>query len=527
MSKRKPTIVTLDCETDPFKNERVPKPFIWGWLTDAGEYLEFADTEKLVEHMRSLTTRHIVYAHNGGFFDYMFLQEHLEADDIMLIKGRLAKARIGKCELRDSYLILPSSLASFEAGKLEFDYTKLEEEVREEHMDEIREYLQADCEALMRIVQAFRAEHGDALTLATAAMKHWQRISDINEREGASGPNYEMFEPYYYGGRCQLFVKPQTIREQLVYIDINSAYPHAMATLNHPTGGRIVIERSLDNVPEGTPYFVTFRGISYGHLPERDIVARYPFGEGTYNVTSWEFETGLELGLIEVHEVLKVLYYEDSINFAPYVNHWFDKRKEAKEMGDKAQEKICKLFLNSLYGKFAANPKEYMKYTIQTDAPGEEWWPAERMQDGRAIWARYLERHEMYFYRLATAASITGAVRAKLMRALAQVEEPLYCDTDSILCRGLGSLTDVGKELGQWDIEMEPIEAHLAGRKLYALKDAKRNTKVSSKGAQLTYRDLEKLVQGKEVNWASEAPTMRLGRAPQFIHRTIAVNTDV
>lgn len=519
--KPSPTIVTLDCETDPFKYQRIPRPFIWGWFTDKGEYLEFRDTKSLVEHMRSLESKHIVYAHNGGFFDYQFLSDHIDAGNIMIIKGRLAKCSIGNCELRDSFLILPSSLASFEAGKLDFDYTKLEADRRENHMAEIREYLRADCESLMTIVKKFREEHKDALTLAGAAFKFWRRLS--GKKGNGTGPLYERIKPYYYGGRCQALVKPCHIYEPLFYVDINSAYPHAMATLQHPIGGMQHVGRSI---PEGKPYFVTFTGVSYGNLPERVAGSMsYPFGKGTFHTTSWEFETARELGLIEVESVDKVIWFEETTDFSEYVNHWFSKRMEAKAMGDKAGEKICKLFLNSLYGKYASNPMEYKRFFLGEEAPDERFKVMHHMIDRRHIWARELEKREMNFYFLPTAASITGAVRANLMRSLSQVDRPIYCDTDSILCHGTGDLK-IGKELGEWDIEFRPVEAHVAGRKLYALRGPDGTEKVASKGAQLELRDIVTLVDGGTVIWASDAPTMRLGHTVSFVNRRVAVDVE-
>ena len=43
------------------------------------------------------------------------------------------------------------------------------------------------------------------------------------------------------------------------------------------------------------------------------------------------------------------------------------------------------------------------------------------------------------FFNLATAASITGFVRAKLWRAICECDRPFYCDTDSLIVNMKGA----------------------------------------------------------------------------------------
>ena len=48
--------------------------------------------------------------------------------------------------------------------------------------------------------------------------------------------------------------------------------------------------------------------------------------------------------------------------FDEYVDQWSDKKIESKKEGNKALYTICKLMLNSLYGKFSKNPRINSKY---------------------------------------------------------------------------------------------------------------------------------------------------------------------
>lgn len=87
MTVRRP-ICVCDSETDPFKRGRVPKPFIWGFLnTKTNEYEEFTDTKELVDFLYGQEI--IVYAHNGGKFDWHFITQYIEDWEPLLDMRRI------------------------------------------------------------------------------------------------------------------------------------------------------------------------------------------------------------------------------------------------------------------------------------------------------------------------------------------------------------------------------------------------------------------------------------------------------
>src|ERR1700741_2307867 len=89
-----------DCETDPFKNKRVPKPFVWGLYTGTSFY-SFKTAEEFVDFIKDQDV--IIYFHNGGKFDIHFLLKFINLGvEIQVINGRLVVAHIGKAEIRDS-----------------------------------------------------------------------------------------------------------------------------------------------------------------------------------------------------------------------------------------------------------------------------------------------------------------------------------------------------------------------------------------------------------------------------------------
>ena len=195
---------TIDCETDPFLHNRIPTPFIWGFYSD-GFYKQFYSTNLLIEYIKEFDG--VIYAHNGGKFDFHFLLDALEPEqEIMIINGRLAKFKIGKAEMRDSYLLLPVPLAAYK--KDEFDYTKLESRNREKFKAEIEEYLFNDCKYLYDIIQRSYQDYGVHLTLAGSAFSFWHKNYSQLDSVPRSPKNYfKFFRPYYYGGRVECFKK--------------------------------------------------------------------------------------------------------------------------------------------------------------------------------------------------------------------------------------------------------------------------------------------------------------------------------
>ena len=155
--KKEKVIAVADCETDPFDGHIIPSPFLWGYY-DGTNYEEFTTTDKFIEFIYTLPPT-ILYAHNGGKFDWHFILDYIEdLEKVMIINGRLAKFTIGEVEFRDSMNILPVSLKKMQ--KDEFDYNKMKADVRHKYMAEIKRYLYHDCLYLYQYVTGFIDDPG-------------------------------------------------------------------------------------------------------------------------------------------------------------------------------------------------------------------------------------------------------------------------------------------------------------------------------------------------------------------------------
>ena len=508
-------IAVIDSETDPFKFGRVPKPFLWGFY-DGETYMEFGETADLAAYLKDRDL--IVYAHNGGKFDYHFLLPYMEGrEKLMLINSRLAKWHLGRCELRDSYNILPVPLKQL--NKDEFDYNLMEATVRAEHMGKIRKYLRNDCTYLYDAITDFIERYGLHLTQATASLKQWEGMG--NEAPTTTGAYYVSVKDWYYGGRVTPF--QSGIHEgDFDIVDINSAYPRAMME-KHAWG----IKRKLTtNIADSEMHlaFLEVECYSEGAFPQRQENGslEFPHAFGTYFITGHEFIAAQETGTIKKVKIKAGMVWRDSIDFAEFVNYFYEMKLKAEREGDKAGRLFAKLLLNSFYGKFGADPSRYREYMI--DDYGEqnpEGFSADAVYGEKQIFSRPLSEVNQRYYNVAVAASITGWVRAYLWKAIQKVDTPLYCDTDSIICKSAGSLK-MGDQLGEWAMEGRAKSVAIAGKKLYACKLDDGTWKCASKGVRLSPQEIVRVAEGATVTYESEAPTFSFKKPVDFLTRRVA-----
>ena len=170
MPRRRIEILAADCETDPFKIGRIPKPFIWAcYDIYTGRYETFGSATLFVDFVRD--RRCTVYFHNGGKFDGHYLRPYFNSDqELLIINGRIARFDIGDAEFRDSYNLIPVALGKYQ--KETIDYSIMEEDVRglPENRTIIERYLKSDCVNLATLLRAYFERYGKGLTQAGAAM---------------------------------------------------------------------------------------------------------------------------------------------------------------------------------------------------------------------------------------------------------------------------------------------------------------------------------------------------------------------
>ncbi|MGH7980824.1 MAG: DNA polymerase, partial [Limisphaerales bacterium] len=331
-------------------------------------------------------------------------------------------------------------------------------------------------------------------------------------------------------------------------IDINSAYPFAMLH-QHPISPEGLQVEHLPPEPKLGPCLIRLDAIAKGCFPLRaeDHSLYFPDDERSvreYAITGWELMAALECDAVKIIHIKEIRQFTHTINFAEYIHNFYNERLKAKANGDKLGDVFNKRFMNGLYGKFAADPQKYKEYVIASDDSLSDWhakgWLPLKDWGERQLCVRDLPEEKQRYYNVATAASITGFVRAHLFKAIQKCSGIIYCDTDSIAARQIGDIP-AGPELGQWKTELHCNEYAVAGKKLYAFrsthashaaalekareKDPKAEVsewKVACKGVNLTAAQIVAVSEGQPFLYEPSVPTYSFQRdTPIFINRQV------
>jgi hypothetical protein len=224
----------------------------------------------------------------------------------------------------------------------------LKADVRETHREEIISYLKQDCVGLYDGLTEFFQRYGCKITLASTAFEVGNKQFGVKPVK--TGFHYdEQFRPYYFAGRVQFWSLGKHGEtdglERYKIVDINSAFPAAMLK-RHWFGSDYVRRDTIpDENKEQCFYDITCD--SDGVLPVRKVDGGvdFPvFKNRRLPVTGWELFAGIELG--KVRNIVYHTIYEPKTlqDFAPYVNHFYELKKNAANLWDR---EFAKLFLNS------------------------------------------------------------------------------------------------------------------------------------------------------------------------------------
>lgn len=535
MKQTKKIIAVVDTETDPFAHGTIVAPFCLGFF-DGARYVDFwgADCVKqFFEFLKAEKQDYIIYAHNGGKFDFHFFLDYLDDDQNPLIMGgRMVKIFFQGQEFRDSYAIIPQSLAAYQKDKI--DYANFVPEKRQKFKRQILDYMKSDCVYTYELIDGFHDMFGDKLTIASASLPMLNSYHGFEKIDGDAFDN--RFRQYYYGGRNQCFetglLQPKKGEDFFLY-DRNSMYPSVMRDEMHPVSCMPQLQRTITKDTD----FALITAKNNGALPHRrdDGSLDFTVPYGDFYATIHEINAGLDTGTLRIDKVKHAWAFDRKTTFKEFVERFYNYRLDAKAKGDKVRDILYKFCLNSGYGKFALNPRKFKQWLFtdgtkpepMADYDNPDGWTLHSQQGDVFIWMRPNPR-KLGFYNVATAASITGAARANLLRNIALADRPIYCDTDSIICEGFrGELNET--ELGGWALEAIGNRAAIAGKKLYTLYDTRTDQwnlsgmaiKKASKGVSLTPQEIIAVCNGEEILYKNPVPSFSLGQEPVFIERRI------
>ena len=261
--------------------------------------------------------------------------------------------------------------------------------------------------------------------------------------------------------------------------DVNSLYPWVMYTKLLPYGYPVYFE-GRPTPDEKHPLYIVHLKCTFelkpGHLPTLQLKNNRRFVETEYLTTSrvkvgkhWENEP-IEMWLTNVDYQLLVDHYDlDELTFIngfkfkgatgmfkEYIDYWM----HIKETTTGALRQLAKLMLNSLYGKFATNPKVRKKipYLDRND---------------NVVRYKYDDPEERDPVYTAMGCFITAYAREKTIRsAQANYDRFIYADTDSLKLVGYEEpegLEVHPTHLGAWKDEGDFTDSKWVRAKTYML----------------------------------------------------------
>lgn len=447
-----------------FHNAKFDTDFIINWLFRNGyEWVE--STKGMID--KQFTT---LISDDGKFYTMHICNEIVPKRNVI--------------EIRDSQKLLNMSVAKIAKtfklpdSKLEIDYNEFRE-VGHELTSEEQEYLKADITIVSKALADLFESGTTRLTIGSNALNKYYEMMGGRKQFRKIFPKLDVIvdkdiRAAYKGGFTYLnpIYKEVDIAEGLVF-DVNSLYPWAMHSPNVLPYGRPVFFSGQYQHDNMHPLFIQRLRCQFELKPNKIpmiqlkhnlsfVPTEYLKSSNDQIITLTLTNIDLEL-FLENYDVYELEYVNGwkfkgaSGMFDQYIDYWTEIKIQATKDKNAGLRAIAKLYLNSLYGKFATSP--YVRSAIPYLG-----------EDGVVHYHKteYEERDSIY---VPIGAFITAIARNKTIRSAQSVyDRYLYSDTDSIHIRG----TDIPDclevddyKLGAWKCESKFERARFIRQKCY------------------------------------------------------------
>ena len=376
---------------------------------------------------------------------------------------------------KDSAKIIPLKVSQIgkafgyqDMNKGIYDYEKIR--TYENLTVEDKEYNKQDNLIVVKAIKKLKEQGLTANTQAGNGLKDFKQT--ITSKLYNYHYNYQNYDDEirkaYYGGLVLVKkgIENKDIGKGFVY-DENSAYPYVLKNCRLPFYEPIKCEGKYKYDKQYNLYIqnidVMFT-LKKGYLPFISVKDNALF-KTTEHIEDTKGEIiNLSLTNIDYKNLFKhynILYIKHNYYikfmskkglFDKYVDKWYDiKKKAGKE--NPALRTIAKFMLNALTGKFAKKIHNGMKEPYLSD-------------DNIIKFKNYTEETKGLY--CALSAFITAYARDRLLKtAQDNYQNFLYCDTDSLHLTDIIKNANVGKELGDWDLEFEFKRARYIRAKCY------------------------------------------------------------
>jgi len=291
----------------------------------------------------------------------------------------------------------------------------------------------------------------------------------------------------YHGGRVEAFYIGQRAGD-FYLLDVNSMYPFVMATNYYPVKLRSCYSRvDVADLSVLMAQNCVIADVSV-HVYEPCLPQKiktgllFPIGEFRTTLCTPELEYALAHN--QVQKVYQAAIYRKELIFEKYVEVLYALRMKYCKNDNQPYAHLCKLMLNSLYGKFGQTGRVYQDrgnvdstaVRSWTEYDGDTGDTRKYRQFGGLVQS-WQKEGESFNSHPAIAAHVTSYGRMWLWKLINQAgrENVFYVDTDSLVVNRLGyqALNSLygGSGLGELKVEKRFNYLEISGVKDYTFGD--------------------------------------------------------
>ena len=336
----------------------------------------------------------------------------------------------------------------------------------------------------------------------------------------------------YRGGRTECLFQGKITGQPFYYIDINAMYGHVLSRYLYPAG--------ISDARETNSLNILIRKLSQFAVVARVTIdidepwfpyktnnrTIYPVGRFTTTLTTPELKLCYQKGWIQgVHALA---WYRQAPLFSKYVKHFGALKTLYTHDNNQGYATICKLLINSLYGKFGQSGFE-QKQIGETDI--DDIWNMTVCDVETGEFYRMIalaggvfeERKtgESFHSFPAIAAHVTAYARMYLYRLVRRITpgHVYYMDTDSMIVDRIG-LNEMDVMLDPDEIGSMKIEHQSEDLSIFAPKDYIMGDRVRLKGIK---KDAVMITPGvyKQTHWFHLPGLIRIGSLSGSMTKTI------
>lgn len=434
----------------------------------------------------------IIFAHNAQYDLNTIYGNIYEFDREAIFNGKFICATNGVCRFADSSNIF----GKIKLAKIGEMLGIKKPDLGDQNLfskngvtkDEINRCV-TDCQIVYDgLIEIFHAASDIKITQASLSMTYFRRFHQPYDIEYNGLVN--TFFDSYFGGRTEAFKIGKTHSS---VIDANSMYPYIMKNISFPNPKYLKEENNISIkyfINQILPHYegnaeieVEHKATKFGFLPYKNDQGKllFPVGKfkGCWNMPEIRF--ALERGAIKIKRIGRVVYAERMPSpFQSFVDTLYIERFKTQNPFEIHRIKI---FMNSLYGKFAQKIDEDVIYIDDI----EKKWDTIQHYQAKGLFKKLImfnkERMDAFlilksskFFTIPHAipsfsSYITTGARIHLLKQMIALEghNVVYCDTDSVFFENAINIENE-TDLGGWKIE-DKIVTGIYGLKNYTYID--------------------------------------------------------